>query len=846
MQNHRRLHLNAIIAIAAAATILGCSPADDPSVSTAVDDSKTELSDAGQINPQEWPRGEYGVARDSATEARIEKLLDALTVEQKVGQIIQADIGSVTPEDVRQYRLGSILNGGSSGPYGDDRASVSEWVRLADEFWDASMDPQGVETAIPIIWGIDAVHGHSNVVGATIFPHNIGLGAANNPELIEKIGAATAREIAATGLDWTFAPTLAVARDDRWGRSYESYSEDPRIVAEYGGAMVRGLQGTPGTDGFLGPDRVIATAKHFIADGGTSGGKDQGDARISEAELRDIHAAGYFSAIDAGVQSVMASFSSWNGQKMHGNRALLNDLLFDRLAFDGLVVGDWNGHGKLEGCSNENCAAAFNAGVDIFMAPDSWKKLYESTLNSVQSGEISMQRLNEAVSRILRVKLRAGVLDRGRPSSRPLAGNAAILGSAKHRELAREAVRESLVLLKNNGKVLPVAAGSNVLVVGAAADDMSQQTGGWTISWQGLDTTHADFPDGQAILEGIRKTVSAAGGHIEYSADGSFSERPDVAILVFGEKPYAEFKGDRSDVEFVAADAEHLLALSLLQTAGVPVVSVFLSGRPLWVNREMNQSDAFVAAWLPGTEGGGVADVLFDKSVDDVAYDFTGKLSFSWPDSTDQATVNIGDDNYKPLFPYGYGLRKTDTVAVDWLHENVASLNAAVSSEIFAAGRAVDPWQIAVYPQDERLALSNFDRFAQEDALRAIWNGPGSLAFEGTAVDMSRLAQPDAGFVVSMRVDSVPSGAITVSVENAGTSLGSLDKSAVFASIPSGEWVELALPFSCFTSDVAKWESVTAPLVITSDAPLSIGISAIRIASLSEADQICRNQDSAE
>ena len=802
-------------------------------------DVAASVAEPVTVHPEIWPQGRSGLTRDPAVEARIVKLLSELTVEQKVGQIIQADIGSVTPAEVKQYRLGTILNGGSSGPYGDDRAAPEQWVKLADEYWDASMDPDGVKTPVPILWGIDAVHGHSNVVGATIFPHNIGLGAANDPELIERIGAATAVEVAVTGLDWTFAPTLAVARDDRWGRTYESYSEDPKIVGAYGGAMVRGLQGVAGTDGFLGPDRVIATAKHFIADGGTKNGKDQGDAAISEALLRDVHAAGYFSAIEAGVQSAMASFSSWNGQKMHGNQALLQDVLFGRLGFDGLVVGDWNAHGKLPGCSNEDCADAFKAGVDIYMAPDGWKALYAATLAEVRSGEISMVRLDQAVARILRVKIRAGAFEKGLPSGRPLAGKTELMGSVKHRAIAREAVRKSLVLLKNNGGVLPLRQNANILVVGSGADDIAQQTGGWTISWQGLDTTHADFPQGQTIIEGIREVASAAGGHVEYSVDGSFTKKPDVAIIVYGEKPYAEFKGDLADVEFKPENGSHLEQMRALKAAGIPVVSVFLSGRPLWVNRELNLSDAFVAAWLPGSEAGGIADVLFEKSKSGKKYDFAGRLSFSWPRTPDQTAVNLGDEGYDPLFAYGHGLTKVDSGVVGKLDETMASTRRAIGKDIFTSGRSLAPWTLKYRQTGGALTLSNFDRFAQEDAKRITWNDAGWLAFKGPAGDMSELATPDAAIMLSMRVETAPVGPVIFRVENGDTILGSVDIGDMLRALPVGEWAELRVPLKCISKEAADWRSVTAPVVIKASSPFTLGLSGIKIADLGENDDAC-------
>ncbi|MEE9346830.1 MAG: glycoside hydrolase family 3 N-terminal domain-containing protein [Robiginitomaculum sp.] len=821
--------LSTVAAVLAGLTLITACGDKTPKAA-AIDEAALMAAEPDAIHPQMWAKGASGVKRDAAIETRIIDLLSKMTTEQKVGQTVQADIGSVSPADVAKYRLGSILNGGSSGPYGDDRAAPDMWIKLADEFYEASMS-EGVSTPIPIMWGIDAVHGHSNVVGATIFPHNIGLGAANDVDLIERIGAATAKEVAVTGIDWTFAPTLAVARDDRWGRGYESYSEDPEIVARYGGAMVTGLQGKAGTDDFLSGERVLATAKHFVGDGGTFGGKDQGDALINEAGLRDIHAAGYRTAIDAGAQTVMASFSSWHGQKMHGNRALLQDVLFDRLGFDGLVVGDWNAQGKLDGCTNDNCPAAFNAGVDIYMAPDSWRGIYDTTLAAVNAGEISMQRLDEGVARILRVKLQAGLLDKGKPSSRPLAGHAEILGSDAHRAIAREAVRKSLVLLKNNGGVLPIANDANILVVGAGANSISQQTGGWTISWQGTDTTHADFPKAQTLLEGFK----AAGSHVTYSEDGTYKAKPDVAIVVYGEKPYAEFKGDLKDVDFKAEDESHLAQLRAFKAAGIPTVSVFLTGRPLWVNPELNASDAFVAAWLPGTEAGGVADVMMANAADGKTYDFGGKLSFSWPKRSDQAVLNVGDADYDPLFAYGFGLDKSDTSSLGKLGEKLSIAGTQVGNKVFVKGRPVFPWALNA----QNMQMANFDRFAQEDAIMLGWKDNGELAFAGASSDMSFLAQPDAGYVLSVRLDAAPSVPVLLSAEGDNGVLGRVDISDKLRGLTIGEWGTISIPLKCISSDPMKWTAVSAPIVIKSGAGLKLGISEIVIKGLPEPEQVC-------
>ena len=497
------------IGIAAAGTALaGTTPAAEAAPPKAVQD----------IHPDLWPALSPAVTPDAAIEARITAILAGMTLEQKVGQLIQPDIASFTPEDLRHFDFGSILNGGNSSPNGNEFAPASEWLALADRFYDASLDPSHGAHPIPILWGTDAVHGHNNIVGATIFPHNVGLGATRDPNLIQKIGEVTAREVRVTGLDWSFGPTLAVVRDIRWGRAYESYSEDPRVVRQYATAMLTGLQGKPGTPGFLDSSHVIASPKHFIGDGGTNGGVDQGDNLSSETELRDIHAAGYYAAIAAGAQTVMASFSAWHGARMTAHQPLLTQILKGRMAFDGFVVGDWNSHALVAGCTKFNCPAAVNAGLDMYMAPDGWKDLYANTLQQARAGEIPASRLDDAVRRILRVKLRVHLFDEGRPSSRPLAGHYELLGAPAHRAVARQAVRESLVLLKNSHHLLPLSPHSHVLVAGDGADNIGKQSGGWTITWQGTGVTNKDFPNGETIYSGIRAAVTAAGGTAELTA----------------------------------------------------------------------------------------------------------------------------------------------------------------------------------------------------------------------------------------------------------------------------------------------------------------------------------------
>lgn len=643
-----------IVMLACGGLLQGCGSKNDEPVVTA---SSTTPADAAV----QWPRVSSDVPQNPQLEARITALLGQLTLEQKVAQMAQAEIRDVTPQEVRKYRLGSILNGGGAFPGDNKHATLSDWVKLADQFYLASMDTSGGAPAIPVIWGTDAVHGHNNVMGATLFPHNIGLGAARDPDLIERIGEITALEVATTGIDWTFAPTVAVVRDDRWGRTYEGYSEDPEIVRTYAGRMIRGLQGTPGTATFLDASRVVATAKHFIGDGGTDRGIDRGNTLSPEQALLDIHAQGYLTALSAGAQTVMASYNSWQDWKVHGSQYLLTDVLKTQLGFDGLVVSDWDGIDEVQGCSKDKCAQAINAGIDLFMVPTQWKTFLENTVEQVRDGEIPEARINDAVTRILRVKLRAGLFEKGQPSARPLSGKRNLLGATEHRAVARQAVRESLVLLKNRNALLPLYRDINVLVAGQGADNIGKQAGGWSITWQGTGNSNADFPGATSVFAGINAVVSAAGGKATLSVDGSYTAKPDVAIVVFGEEPYAEWHGNIKSIDYDKAGAGADAALlSRLKAAGIAVVSIFLTGRPLWINPELNASDAFVVAWLPGTEGGGVAEVIFRNAQGETHHDFTGKLSFSWPRSVDQPALNRNDPDYDPLFAYGFGLTYAD------------------------------------------------------------------------------------------------------------------------------------------------------------------------------------------
>ena len=594
--------------------------------------------------------------------AFVEEVLSEMTLEEKVGQTIMADLDFIKPSDLKRYPIGGILNGGNTSPNGNQRASTNEWKRLAQDFYDESTN-SGAD--IPILWGTDAVHGHSNVFGATIFPHNIGLGASANEKLLEDIGAAVAEEVLATGLYWTFAPTVTVPQDYRWGRTYEGYSESPELVSKLGEAFIYGLQGRG--DQFLAPNKIIGTAKHFLGDGGTYLGVDQGDTKVSENILKDIHGTPYYSALDACIQTVMASFNSWNGSKVHGNEYLLTEVLKNQMGFDGFVVGDWNGHGQIPGCSNGSCPESLIAGVDMYMVPENWKDLYRNTLRQAENGDIPIERLDDAVRRILIVKERLGLFEGKKPSNSPFSE----VGLQHNRDISRQAVRESLVLLKNNENVLPIKQGKKVLVIGPDADSLRTQTGGWTLDWQGTNNQNKDFPNSITFLDALKEEVGAENvTHVQF-LNSVNAEDYDVAIVAYGEQPYAEGVGDRSNLNF--SSKRHIAFLELLAENEIPTVSLFFTGRPLWVTKEINLSDAFVVAWLPGTESRGMTDVLVNG--DKTNYDFTGKLPFSWPKNTYQANLNYYDATSDPLFAYGYGLTYEDNVSVPNLDEGEINAN---------------------------------------------------------------------------------------------------------------------------------------------------------------------------
>ncbi|SBV33396.1 Beta-glucosidase [uncultured Sphingopyxis sp.] len=770
------------------------------------------------VHPELWPAAKSPAAiTDAATEARIDALLKKMTIEQKVGQLIQGDISTITPKDLETYPLGSILAGGNSGPNGNERSSAADWAKLVGEFRAVSMRPQANGVAIPIIFGVDAVHGHNNIPGATLFPHNIGLGAAHDPELIQRIGAVTAAEIAGSGIEWTFAPTLAVPQDLRWGRSYEGYAADPQLVAEYAKAMVLGLQGKLAPGKTVDASHVAATAKHFLADGGTFEGKDQGDAKVDEKTLIAKHAMGYPAAIDAGALTVMASFSSWQGVKHHGNKGLLTDALKGKMGFEGFVVGDWNGHGQVAGCSVTDCAQSINAGLDMFMAPDSWKGLYETTLKQAKDGTIPAARLDDAVRRILRVKYKLGLFPEGHVDRSAVQA----VGTPEHLAVAREAVAKSLVLLKNNGNVLPIRPGARVLVAGPGADNMAMQSGGWTISWQGTDVVRSDFPNGQTIWEALNKAVGDAGGQATLSESGAFTEKPDVAIVVFGEAPYAEFQGDVATLDYQPTEATDLATLKKLKAAGIPVVALFLSGRPMFTNPEINAADAFVAGWLPGSQGAGVADVLVAGRDGKTVRGFTGTLPFAWP-SDARSPVE------KPQFAAGYGLQYGDATTVPELSEELGvDISAALNVEnFFAGGRARAPWVLSITDAGGKrpvesapiaspggmIAARSVDVRAQEDGKSFTWTGPATLELTGPYADLSRQLNNSFALRVDWRIDAA--GGAPVSLALGGKAF---DISAAVKAAAEGQVSTIKVPLRCFADAGANLKQVDNAVTVRAD-----------------------------
>ncbi|WP_107426254.1 glycoside hydrolase family 3 protein, partial [Streptomyces milbemycinicus] len=581
---------------------------------------------------------------------RVKDLLSRMSLEEKAGQMTQVERNALTaPGDIADYNLGSLLSGGGSVPTPNTPAA---WARMVDAF---QLRAQATRFQIPLVYGVDAVHGHNNVVGTTIMPHNIGLGATRDPRLAEKTGAVTASEVRATGVPWDFAPCVCVSRDERWGRAYESFGEDPALVTAME-TVIKGMQGAPSGKDLDRRDKVLTTAKHFVGDGGTEYGSsttgsytiDQGVTKVTREELEKVHLAPFQEAVDRGVGTVMPSYSSLDilgdGQaplKMHADGAMINGVLKDRMGFEGFVISDWQAIDQIPGDYPSDVRTSVNAGVDMIMVPTAYKDFHTTLVDEVKAGRISRARIDDAVSRILTAKFRLGLFENPYADTT----NLGRIGSAGHRAVAREAAAKSQVLLKNDGGVLPLKPSQKVYVAGSNADDLGNQTGGWTITWQGSSGRHTD---GTTILEGMRK--AAPDSAITYSKDASApTDGYDAGVVVVGETPYAEGVGDVGN--------GHDLRLSEADQAAVDRVCgamkcavLIVSGRPQLIGDRLGDIDALVASWLPGTEGDGVADVLYGKRA------FTGQLPLTWPKSEAQLPINVGDAAYDPQYPYGWGL----------------------------------------------------------------------------------------------------------------------------------------------------------------------------------------------
>jgi beta-glucosidase len=604
-------------------------------------------------------------------EARVEDLLGRMTLAEKIGQMTQVEKNSITPAEVKLFGIGSVLSGGGGRPSVN---SPEAWAKMVDEYQAAALESR---LGIPLIYGVDAVHGHSNVKGATFFPHNIGLGAADDPELMFRIGQVTAIEMWATGIPWNFSPTIAVPQDIRWGRTYEGFGESDELVTRLSVPYIEGMQSSPDTGSETGSIRTLATAKHFIGDGATVWGTsttfnqgvsyqlDQGDMQMEEPKIRQLLLPPYQAALDAGSLSVMASYNSWYGEKMHGSKYWLHDVLKDELGFDGFIVSDWEGIDQISGNYYNSVVTAINAGIDMNMVPYAYSNYLVTMNDAVENGDISMERIDDAVRRILRVKFKLGLFEQ--PFSR--SDLIELVGSDTHRAIAREAVRKSLVLLKNEGEVLPIAIDTDsIFVAGAGADDIGYQLGGWSIEWQG---ELGDITPGTTILDGIQAIVNDP-SQVVYDKDGNFPEQldengdpmsADVGILVIAEKPYAEGVGDQADLRLASPD---ILKMQAMRARCNQLIVILISGRPLIITDQYLIPDAWVAAWLPGTQGEGVADVLFGD------FPFTGKLPYSWPRENEQLPININNLGIKdacdmPLFPYNYGLGEAGSDPIEWL-----------------------------------------------------------------------------------------------------------------------------------------------------------------------------------
>ena len=839
----------------------------------------------------DWPSINSSITKDSNIEFKVQKILDQMTLEEKIGQMIQPNLRDVTPEEAQAYKLGSLLNGGGTWANNDKYASALDWAKTADEYWTALQEAYNDRPfSIPFMWATDAVHGHNNIFGATLFPHNIGLGAAYDPDLIYRIGIATAKEVTATGMDWTFAPTVATPRNLHWGRVYEGYSEDPEIVYHYAGKMVEGLQGNP--QDLRGEHRVISNVKHWIGDGGTIDGVDRGNNAYTEEQLLNIHAMGYISGLNAGAQVVMSSFSGWlndknvshdnqaYNDKLSGSHYLLTEVLKNKMGFDGVIVSDWNSHAEVIACEDGNANYCINAGLDILMvtARNDWKSTISHAIEGVQSGEIPLSRINDAVTRILRIKMRAGLWEKPKPTERVNAGQQDTLGHREHKKLAREAVRKSLVLLKNKNNALPLTRKQSLILTGSAANNIQKMTGGWSMTWQGSDTTPDDFPGCQPLLKAIESVNTLSLTHYIESLTPK-TQLPDAefAIVAIGEDPYAEIVGDIKSWQTLEysklkrAYRSDLETIRTLKKAGKKVITLFFSGRPLYVNEEINLSDAFVAAWLPGTEGAGITDIIFKNSTNDIEFDFQGKLSFSWPKMKHSFAVNRipphipnyqipqqeqnPNGKHAPLFNVGYGLNYQQDINQQMDLDNIPLDLAESASTETIATQAIEFFGVlstgdfALNMADHNCWLTGveisgnnasrcatiesmpIDYIHQQDGRKLIFLGGDAMVYlqsiDQSPINLKPYLNAQGYLTIAIKLIEPPSGKVELAVHRDIPNSPTLDITSRLSALPLNEWSELSVSLAEFDLIGCEFEHVNTPFMLFTTATLSLELGKI-------------------
>ena len=835
--------------------------------------------DDEDASSERWTRVVAEVPADPAIEPQVRAIVEQMTLAEKVGQMIQPELFQVTPEEVRDHKFGSVLNGAGLFPNGHRHADAREWLEKVNEFWEASQDGwRDRPFRIPFMWATDAVHGHNNLFGATIFPHNIGLGCIDDATLVREIAEATAREVEATGIDWIFSPNLTVPRDYRWGRHFEGYGGDPALVARYARAMVEGLQ-RPSRDWSAG---VIACMKHWLADGGTHRGIDRGDCPDDEGLLRDVHASGYYAGIAAGGLTVMTSFSSWSdpanydhspllsgsyNAKLAGSRYLVTDVLKRRMGFDGLVITDWDAHADVGRCSFGDAAFVINAGVDILMVSPraAWKELYSTTQRQVEEGLIPSSRIDDAVTRILRVKMRAGLWDKPPPIGRPAARRRGVVGCPEHRSLARRAARRSAVLLKNNDGALPLARDARVLVTGSAAIDLRKQTGGWTLSWQGDDVVAADLPGSRTLADAVRDVVGSDRCVVDPALERASPELFDAVIVALGEDAYAEMRGTirpwRS-LSYAELKTSYAIDLDILrrlsgsarQDGGPVVVTLFFGGRPLYLTEEINLSDAFVAAWLPGPYNEAMTDLLFEGGDGNAAHDFDGRLSFSWPRRRRSFVLNgrpseqPNDD--EPLFPRGYGLSLAGPTSV------LAALPLDVEEEAAPpapAERGLDVlWKASDGELDWRICGHNVWSGQEVDFRQGVdllamtvrpertpigagllvrFNGYAALLYaryrDGLPRDFRSFVSAKARFELTVRVVTPPDGPVMLALHDDYPGQPALDISDRLRE--PGEWLTLTIPVEELADARMDLRNVDTPFMLYPEGRAELVLGGIRL-----------------